>query len=52
VVVAEAAMAPMITGALLAMEHGLEPRLASAMVGLGVPLSLVTVPLWAWALRG
>ena len=52
VVVAEAAMAPMITGALLAMEHGLAPRLASAMVGLGVPLSLVTVPLWAWALRG
>ncbi|MBI3205306.1 MAG: AEC family transporter [Myxococcales bacterium] len=51
VVVAEAAMAPMITGALLAMDHDLSPRLASAMVGLGVPASLVTVPLWAWLLR-
>jgi predicted permease len=52
VAVAEAAMAPMITGALLAMEHELSPRLATAMVGIGVPLSLVTVPLWAWLLRG
>lgn len=50
--VAEAAMAPMITGALLAMDHDLSPRLATAMVGIGVPLSLLTVPLWAWFLRG
>ena len=50
VAVAEAAMAPMITGALLAMEHELSPRLATAMVGIGVPLSLVTVPLWALSL--
>lgn len=52
VAVAEAAMAPMITGALLAMESGLAPRLATAMVGLGVPLSLLSVPAWAWFLRG
>ncbi len=51
VAVAEAAMAPMITGALLAMESGLAPRLATAMVGVGVPLSLLTVPVWAWLLR-
>lgn len=51
VAVAEAAMAPMITGALLAMESGLAPRLATAMVGVGVPLSLFTVPAWAWLLR-
>lgn len=48
VTIAEAAMAPMITGALLAMESGLSPRLASLMVGIGVPLSLLTVPAWAW----
>ena len=50
VTVAEAAMAPMITSALLAVESGLSPRLASLMVGVGVPLSLVTVPAWVWAL--
>lgn len=48
VIVAESAMAPMITGALLAIEFGLAPRLAASMVSLGVPLSLVTVPAWAW----
>jgi predicted permease len=52
VAVAEAAMAPMVTGALLALEANLAPRLATAMVGLGVPLSLATVPIWAWLLRG
>lgn len=52
VAVAEAAMAPMITGALLAMQSELAPRLATAMVGVGVPLSLLTVPAWAWLLRG
>jgi hypothetical protein len=50
VAVAEAAMAPMITGALLAMESELAPRLATLMVGVGVPLSLLTVPAWAWFL--
>lgn len=43
----EAAMGPMITGAIVAVEHGLEPELCSLMVGLGVPLCLITVPLWA-----
>ncbi|MBK7585291.1 MAG: AEC family transporter [Myxococcales bacterium] len=50
VAITEAAMAPMITGAILAMESELEPRLATLMVGVGVPLSLVTVPAWAWVL--
>lgn len=43
----EAAMAPMISGAIVAVEYGLEPELCSLMVGVGVPLCLVTVPLWA-----
>jgi predicted permease len=43
----EAAMGPMITGAIVAAEHGLDAELCSLMVGAGVPLCLVTVPLWA-----
>lgn len=48
VTVAEAAMAPMITAGILAAEHGLRAELAALMVGSGILLSLVTVPLWAW----
>lgn len=47
----ESAMAPMITSAVLADESGLDAELAHLMVGVGVILSLVTVPLWAWLLR-
>jgi predicted permease len=42
----EAAMGPMITGAIVAEEHGLEAELCSLMVSVGVPLCLLTVPLW------
>jgi predicted permease len=48
----QAAMAPMITGAILASDYDLEPELANLMVAVGIPLSLVTVPLWAHWLRG
>ena len=47
VIVVESAMAPMITGGILASESGLDPELASLMVGVGIPLSLITVPIWA-----
>lgn len=47
VVVLEAAMPPMITAGALAIAHGLAPRLAAALVGFGVLLSLATLPLWA-----
>jgi predicted permease len=43
----EAAMGPMITGAIVAVEYGLDAELCSLMVGIGVPLCLVTVPVWA-----
>jgi hypothetical protein len=43
----EAAMGPMITGAIVAVEYGLDPELCSLMVSAGVPLCLITVPLWA-----
>ena len=48
VTVLEAAMAPMVTGALLAQSAGLRPELAAAFVGIGVPVSFATV--WGWAL--
>lgn len=51
VAIIELAMSPMITSCLLAIDAGLEPELATLMMGLGVPLSLLTVPLWAWLLR-
>lgn len=42
----EAAMAPMISGAILATTYGLKPKLSSMMVGFGIPISLITVFLW------
>jgi predicted permease len=51
VIVAEAAMGPMITAAMLAVEEELDPPLATLMVGLGVPASLLTVGAWSLLLR-
>lgn len=48
----EAAMAPMITAAILASSHGLKPRLANMMIGVGIPLSLLTLAVWHYLLRG
>ncbi|PZN33522.1 MAG: transporter [Proteobacteria bacterium] len=45
VAVLEAAMAPMITAAIVAAQHDLEPHLANLVLGVGVLISLVTVPL-------
>lgn len=47
--VLEAAMPSMVTAGALAIAHNLAPRLAAAMVGYGLLLSLVTLPLWARA---
>jgi predicted permease len=46
VAVVESAMAPMITACILAASYGLHPKLASLMVGLGVPVSCLTLSLW------
>ena len=43
--VLQAAMAPMISAAILADEHGLEPSLANTVLGAGIVLSLASVPL-------
>jgi malate permease and related proteins len=49
VTIIEAAMAPIITGAVVASEFHLEPRLANLMAGIGIPISLITTTLW-WLL--
>lgn len=46
VVLLESAMAPMITSSVLASEYNLNKELSSLMVGIGIPLSLLTVPMW------
>ena len=46
VTVLQAAMAPMILGAVLAEEFGLNAEISSLMVGVGIPVSMATVYLW------
>ncbi|MBL8910299.1 MAG: AEC family transporter [Archangium sp.] len=46
IIVAQAAMAPMVTAGVIAADHKLAPGLAAALITVGVPLSLLTVPLW------
>jgi len=48
VAIFEAAMGPQIGGAIVAMQHGLNPRLVTLMVGVGIPLSLLTASAWFW----
>lgn len=42
----EAAMAPMVTAAILAQSYGLKPRFSSLILSVGIPLSLLSVYLW------
>ena len=42
----EAAMAPMITAAIIASAHDLEPKFCNLMVAVGIPLSILTVGIW------
>jgi predicted permease len=44
--VIESAMAPMITGTILASNYGLKPKLSSMMVGIGIPVSFITLVFW------
>jgi hypothetical protein len=41
----EAAMAPQIGAAIVAVDHDLDPALVTLMVGIGMPLSFLTLPL-------
>ena len=47
----EASMAPQIGAASVAVDHDLDPALVTLMVGIGIPLSFVTVPLWWHVLK-
>ena len=49
--VLEAAMAPMITAGIIASAHKLEPKLCNMMIGVGIPLSFITVGFWYLLLR-
>ena len=52
VTIFEAAMAPQIGASIVALEHKLDPPLVTLMVGLGIPLSFVTLPVWWYVLQG
>ena len=47
----ESAMAPMITAAISASTHRLEPKLCNLMIGVGIPLSFLTLAFWYMILR-
>jgi predicted permease len=48
----EAAMPPMITAAIVASEHDLDPPLANLMVAIGLILSFITLSSWWWLMHG
>ncbi len=52
VVLFEAAMPPMITAAIVATEHDLDPQFATLMVAVGLVLSFITLSAWWWVLQG
>jgi predicted permease len=49
--VLESAMGPMVSAAILASDHELDTELANAVLGIGIMLSFVTVPIANWLLR-
>ncbi|HEX7341538.1 MAG TPA: AEC family transporter [Rhodanobacteraceae bacterium] len=44
--VLQAGMAPMVSATILATDYDLDPPLANTILGIGIVLSLATVPLW------
>jgi predicted permease len=51
VTVFESAMAPMIGASIVAFDHELDPPLLTLMVGVGIPLSFLTLPAWWFVLQ-
>jgi malate permease and related proteins len=41
-------MPPMVTASVLASQAGLDGRLGARLVGVGVLVSMATLPAWAW----
>jgi len=52
VTVFESAMGPMVTGGIIAMTYGLNGRLAASLLGVGIPLSFLTLPAWYYLIIG
>ena len=44
----QVAMAPMITGGIIAQQYRLAPDLATTVIGIGIVVSFVTVPVFSW----
>ena len=42
----ESAMPPMVMGSVMAVSYNLNPKLANLMVGIGIPLSFITLAAW------
>lgn len=51
VTIMEAAMAPMISASIVASSYGLKPQLSTMMVGVGIPLSFITLTCWYYFMR-
>ncbi len=47
----ESAMGPMVTAAIIASAHKLEPKLCNLILGIGIPLSFVTLTIWYLAMK-
>ncbi len=52
VTIFEAAMAPMITAGIIAIDHDLRPQLVGMLVGIGIPFSFATLHIWHMFLTG
>jgi len=48
----ESAMGPQIGAAIVAIQHGLNPPLITLLVGIGILLSFLTLPMWWYVLQG
>jgi predicted permease len=50
-IVLEAAMAPMVTSTIVAIDRNITPHLASLMLGLGIPISFLTTYIFLYLLK-
>jgi predicted permease len=48
----ESAMGPQIGASIVAIQHGLNPPLITLLVGIGITLSFLTLPMWWYVLQG
>ncbi len=50
VTILELAMPPMITASIIAVDYNLRPRLASALINYGMPVSAISLAIWSYIL--